>query len=206
MVQAATEAAETLVDHPGTEGAATIDLQQFCGTDETRPYLMKPFSRDGFTWATNGHILVRVRARPDVPDMDQKLGLEKQFGGYDTATFFKPNLKLPPAPAEFGDCPACSARGYVHDCPHCGCECPKCEGRGNLDLERITSTTIAPKLYALNYIRQILSLPDVEIARVEAEPLLAPLFFRFTGGIGALMPLRDKFLAHVDIETPAADA
>ena len=38
----------------------TEQLQAFCSTDPMRPDLTKPFARAGFTWATDGRVLVRV--------------------------------------------------------------------------------------------------------------------------------------------------
>jgi hypothetical protein len=38
---------------------AGVDLQGFCSTDSGRQNLQKPFSRGEFTWATNGHVLIR---------------------------------------------------------------------------------------------------------------------------------------------------
>ena len=41
----------------------TIDLQPFCGEDHDRWYLMKPLSFGDYTYATNGHIVIRVTRR-----------------------------------------------------------------------------------------------------------------------------------------------
>ena len=43
------------------------NLKRFCSDeDETREYLRSPWTRDGFTWASNGKILVRAPALPEV--------------------------------------------------------------------------------------------------------------------------------------------
>ena len=166
-----------------------LDLQPFCSTDHLRPYLTKPFSRDGFTWATNGHIILRVPLRAEVLDHDTPLKLAERFRALDGATFFKPKIHLPRPPDEKGPCPACDAVG----CDAEGFDCPRCKGYGTLDPEARTSTSIRPKLYALNYIRQIAMLPDIELSVMKAEPVALPLLFRFAGGVGALMGLRSKY-------------
>lgn len=173
-----------------------IDLQPFCGTDDSHPYLMKPFSREGFTWATDSHILLRVVLRNGVPDHDQKLNLAKQFARLDTATFFRPRFNLPPAPVATGQCEVCDGVGCTAE----GDACLVCKGWGDLNPEKWTSTSVGPKVYCLHYIRQILSLPDVELAHMQAEPLMKPLLFRFNGGIGALMPMSSQHADHVEIE------
>jgi hypothetical protein len=178
-----------------------IDLQQFCGDDETRPYLMKPFTRNGYTWATNGHILVRVAARADALPIEKDVNTEKVIEGIGNATFHRPSFQLPPAPTEAGVCPDCDGRGAAHDCPDCECTCQKCNGRGDLDVEKMTSTTIGPKFYNLHYVRMILSLPGIELSVVATKPKFAVMFFRFDEGVGCVMNRSDKLENHVEIET-----
>lgn len=50
---------------------AEIDLSHFCYTEDDRSYLKQPWSRGDFTYATNGHIMVRVPRRSDVPENDK---------------------------------------------------------------------------------------------------------------------------------------
>lgn len=183
-----------------------IDLQQFCGDDPSREYLHKPFSRDGFTYATNGHIMVRVTLRPDVPDVDKKFNQNKPLEGVETATFFRPAFDLPPAPTETGPCKTCDGRGWDHDCPDCQCVCQVCKGQGDANPELIISTTLGRQNFALNYVRQVLSLPNVEIAALPAKDKGHTLLFRFDGGVGALMPIRGEKPDHIDIKFASASA
>lgn len=175
-----------------------LDLQPFCGTEETQYYLMKPFSRDGFTWATDGCILIRVAQREGIPDIEQKLNVSKPIENIDAKTFFTPSFKLPPAPTETGPCPSCEGRGYAHDCPDCECECERCNAQGTLDSEILISTKVGGNFFSLKYVRQVLSLPGVEVS-ASADKNDAPLFFRFDGGVGVLMPLRTAHVEHVEI-------
>lgn len=177
-----------------------IDLQPFCGTEETRFYLMKPFSRNGFTYATDGCIMVRVALRPDIPDVDKAFNQDKPLEGVEAASFFRPSFELPPAPAEMGECHTCSGRGYDHDCPDCECICEKCNGSGDMDPERRKSADIGPNTYSLHYARLMLSLPGIALAALPSKPNDKPLLFRFNGGVGALMPMRGNREEHIDIK------
>jgi hypothetical protein len=47
------------------------DMKPFCSTDEIRPYLHNPFSRGDYSYATNGHIIVRVRKVAEISENDQ---------------------------------------------------------------------------------------------------------------------------------------
>jgi hypothetical protein len=192
-----TEAASASSGHPAVP---MLDLQQFCGADEFRPYLMKPFSRNGFTYAANGHIMVRVALRADVPETTAKFDPEKPLKGIDQAKFFHPSFELPPAPTERGECVSCSGRGYEHDCPDCECICERCHGSGNMDIESRISASVGPTPFSLHYIRQMLSLPGIEIEELPVDKSEKPLFFRFEGGVGALMPLHKQHIEHIDIK------
>lgn len=193
----ATETASAPIGHPA---APMLDLQQFCGKEETRFYLMKPFSRGGFTWATNGHILVRVMLRPDIADVDQKFNVAKPLEGIEGRSFFRPSFELPAAPTEIGQCETCEGRGFSHACPDCECVCNRCHGSGELDTEKLMSASIGPTAFALNYVRQMLSLPGIEIEELPTEPSERPFLFRFQGGVGALMPMRGERVTHIDIK------
>lgn len=177
-----------------------IDLQPFCGTDECRFYLMKPFSRDGFTWATDGHIMVRVALREDVPDTSKAFKQGTPLEGIDSATFLRPMFELPPAPTQIGPCKACEGRGCDHDCPDCECICEKCHGSGDMDAEKAISTNIGAEVFCLAYVRQMLSLPEVEIETPRTKSSMKPFFFRFAEGVGVLMPRRGENKEHVDIK------
>jgi hypothetical protein len=175
-----------------------IDLQQFCSTEESRYYLMKPWSRGNFTWATDGHVLIRV-ARRD--------GVEEQPKAPDAARIFTPDcetvavLGLPnviwpsdPPPIE---CEACDGRGTRHECPDCMCKCDDCDGSGKLTV--YASVSIRGGIFNASYVRKIATLPWVEFAeRVEGERAV----FRFEGGAGLIATRRGEAKHHLgDIET-----
>lgn len=181
-----------------------LDLQPFCSTDVFRPYLLKPFSRNGFTYATDGHVMVRVTLRPDVPDVDKAFNPDGPLQGIDGAMFSRPSFELPSAPTEKGECPACDGRGFDHECPDCECICESCKGEGDIDVERRISAAIGLKIFSLHYIRMMLSLPGIEMATLPNQVDEKPILFRFSDGVGALMPLRSAWDNHVDIKLDLA--
>jgi hypothetical protein len=174
-----------------------VDLHPFCGSDEIRPYLMKPFSFGDFSYATNGHILVRVPKREGVEPPDKKFNPDKPLADLEKASFTAPIFKLPPQPAADTECEACDGRGYEHDCPHCECTCHACAGTGSQAAEGNYSTSYEGVNFALRYVRKMLALPGIEIAKPRDKE--APLLFRFEGGVGAVMPLRGTMLNHVEV-------
>lgn len=84
-----------------------IDLKPFCGTDETRPYLLKPFSFEDRTYATDGRIMVRVPRMADVPEITKHADWNKPMEGIDTVTLSPLSLTLPPKPPHGEECSAC---------------------------------------------------------------------------------------------------
>lgn len=56
-----------------------IDLSHFCYTEDDRHNLKRPWSRGDFSYATNGHIMVRVPRRQDLavndaaPDVEGRI-------------------------------------------------------------------------------------------------------------------------------------
>ena len=173
-----------------------IDLQQFCGADETRPYLMKPFSLGEFSYATNGHILVRVARLEGVDPPAKTFNPEKPLEGIEAASFAAPYFKLPAEP-EDTECEDCDGRGCEHECPECHCICRACAGTGSQAAEGDYSTTYEGVNFALRYVRKMLALPGIEIAKPRTAD--APLLFRFEGGVGAVMPQRGESANHIEV-------
>lgn len=175
----------------------SIDLQKFCGTDPFRDYLHKPITQDGFTWATDGAVMVRAPADKRYSPCERPINIAKPLSGIEDATFSPPNISLPPAPERTGPCPECDGRGREHDCPDCECICEACHGAGELNAEKRTTTTIRGAIFNLAYVRLIASLPNVEFSQSDGKK---PMFFRFDGGVGALMPCRCALDEHIEIE------
>lgn len=176
-----------------------IDLQSFCGDDLSWQYLNAPFKQDNFTFATNGHILVRVALRDSDPDLP-KGALENInnviLKGVEDAIFSPPPPYTLPPESAFAStrCLSCAGTGRDHECPSCDCDCIDCDGTGTWPTR--VSTTLGAVDFDLTYVRKVLALPGVELAEAKPDE---PLLFRFSGGVGALMPLRRKQDNHVEI-------
>jgi hypothetical protein len=121
------------------------ELKQFCGIEETCPYLHEPFSRGDFTYATNGHIMVRVPRLPEVTAGADIVDPEKPFLQDRRGPLFDLTAlsRLTYTPCEncdgagYGDlCEECGGTGGG-ECPECGHaeECEACGGKGLFPLE-----------------------------------------------------------------------
>ncbi len=173
-----------------------LDLSKYCERGESsRPYLRQPFSHGDFTYATNGHIMVRIPRRDDVPPPDMPKAAEtlevrwdKPLEGHDTAIYTKTLPELPERGQYVDPCPRCDGTGRGHDCPDCQCECHDCVGTGFDDPDKGAEVLIGVGKFAVKYIRMVAELPGIEI--MEYTQKGDPILFRFDGGIGAVMPLR----------------
>jgi hypothetical protein len=164
-----------------------IDLKQFCSTEESRPYLHNPFSRGEYTFATNGHVLVRVPRLEGIAEQE-KPAAEKTFSdsyrdgprGSLIADISLPEKKQT-------ECETCDGRGTEHDCPDCNCRCDLCEGKGVIDVTTRLYVQIGETYFDGKYISQLMKLPGM---RFEAQPApKRPASFTFDGGDGVLMPV-----------------
>jgi hypothetical protein len=160
-----------------------IDLGQFCCPDECEPGrdLSVPFSLNGHTYATNGHICVRVPRRPDIPENKEAPNPENLEWDFSRMKFGP----LPEGPLR-EQCRMCDGRGYEHDCPDCRRECEHCDGIGEQLLPPIR---IGEARFKGVYISWIRELPGLEIGKPKP---VDPLPFRFDGGEGLLMPMRPE--------------
>lgn len=168
-----------------SRGAAmsVIDLSRFCL--KTRLDLQAPFSRAGYTWATDGHILLRVPLRADVPEIDGAPHAERIFA--EGVGHFSPVSPFELPDPETVECHACVGSGTEHDCPDCSCECDSCGGKGKIELLG-EYVSIGKRFLGLRYAALIMTLPglEVEIPSPDADHI----HFRFDGGDGILMLIR----------------
>lgn len=116
-----------------------IDLWPFCSPD--RENLTVPFSRGQYTYATNGHIVVRVPRRADVPENPKAPDIEKI--GLEAPTNLRPlpHYTLPTGrkclrcrgAGRAYDCDKCEGSGWSQ-CSHCNSEieCKECHGAGQI--------------------------------------------------------------------------
>lgn len=173
---------------------AEIDLKPFCSTDPFRPYLMQPWSRGGYTYATNGHILVRVALRDDVPDNSKAPDAETVIaacGKHDMRSLPKymlPKEKLTP-------CEKCSGTGNRHPCPECTCgSCDSCDGNG-VEFDD-TSVAVGQASVAARYLRLLSRLPNIQVPHWPQAG--GPMPFTFDGGTGVLMTMTRQYTNHIE--------
>ncbi len=175
----------------------SINLKLFCSKDDFYRNLHEAFSRGQWTYATDGHVAVRVplvpgvRTRPDAPPIEKL-----PFPTSETSFLPAPSVTFPAA--RYDDCPSCSGRGHKHDCPACECACEDCRGVGQI-IETVTVGIGATIFKAADYIR-IQALPGLHLGPLNEK--CAPVPFRFEGGDGLIMPTRKAAAKHVEVAAP----
>jgi hypothetical protein len=194
-------------------------LEKFTGVDDYREYLSAPWRRDGFIYATNGHFMVEIPddGRAGIPPYDKHPDCAALFAKRAPGEFKSlPALgKFAPCESCGGKgvgyretCPDCDGEGefkhgcYEYDCKRCDGEgyfffaetpagekesrCPACYGLGEA-VDRNHGTPFGTQVFATRLLRVIATLPGVEAASCSGDK--PPLWFRFDGGRGLVMPL-----------------
>ena len=147
-----------------------IDLERFCfcGSRPERPELSQPFSIGEWTYATNGHVMVRVPRRADIP--------ENPAAPAKVTTLFEesaPRARYKPAPTfelsepyeweETIPCLQCEGMGRKHQCPDCECECAACDGTGLMTFIRWHETVVGRACFNSKYIAWLQALPNLAL-------------------------------------------
>lgn len=123
------------------------DLNTFCQTDGS-PAIATPWTEGGWTYASDGHMLLRVPRRDDVPE---RIEAPKVFGTSLGAAFRKDPGEWAGVPAldiTSEPCGVCKGTGKQYICPECEGEgevtpttewneypeqtCETCGGKGQL--------------------------------------------------------------------------
>lgn len=174
-----------------------IDLQKFCGEDETfgssaRYIFTQPFTKNGWTYATDGRICIRIPTgdtNTEPPPQREGESFQRQFPPCDD--LFKP-VKEPisnPWPTTgmvraVEVCPQCDGEGVV-GCEECGEKrCLYC--KGTLRMEQTIGRKVGAHLVGVKYDDLILSLPSPYWIAGAAPNRALP--FTFSGGEGQIMP------------------
>lgn len=183
-------------------------LQRFCREDPERS-LGKPWTKDGFTYASNGFILLRVPALQEDPSglgvaLD---GVYKQAGAMPE-TGWVGLSDLPMAPV----CPKCNGKAEADsECPECGgdgdvefhnghhsytCDCKTCDGSGEIEgctechgsgVAKEDPIRVGSRKFDPGMLRLASTLPGAQAAPTSASVN----WFKFDGGDGLLMPLTE---------------
>lgn len=184
-------------------------LQTFCGTDEIRIVLTKPFSDEQWTYASDGRVLVRVPKMGHPANDGSIVNLAAMLANVqeifsseiDDGNF----MELPKEPEErWGEeCECCDGTGKTRNsvCEYCGCvqenifdterDCDGCyDGRkfGGLAIDFGTQ-----KLNPV-YLLKLAKLPNVRAACAKDLSDLSSnksaVTFVFDGGDGRLMGMK----------------
>ncbi len=160
------------------------DLQKFCFEGLGKDKIKIPWTDGGYTYATNGHICIKVPALSDVSVEPNPVNAEKIFRETpQPAEWFPvPRVKKPKIPKETV-CTDCEGSGKDDDN-----ECPECGGTGKVE-EYISPCylKIGNQSFAEKYLYLIQGFPNVQIGPVTGG-IAARI--KFDGGEGLLMPVR----------------
>jgi len=181
-----------------------IDLLKFCARQQRNQFSEKlnqwvvwsttrPFAHDGWMYATDNAILVRVKT--DEPDTSSREGeiipkAYKMFEAFPSEHAQWDRWRSYPLVQHSSTCPECDGTGQV-ECDRCGhvaAGCTKCDGLGVI--EKAKCRQIGFVMIAMKYDQLIRSLPKVEcVMPTDAD---APVAFRFEGGEGLVMPMAQE--------------
>ena len=175
------------------------DLAKFVSTDVGRARMARQWSRGEFTYATNGHIMVRIPRLAEVPecsDAPDVEGIVMPLLADQTETAPLPAYELPKV--DKNECRTCEGRGLEHDCPDCECKCDDCDGTGGGVRAQI-SIGMFGAIYKLDYIKLLwMTLPGLRFS--VRPPKEGPAKFIFDGGgVGAIMPMSSPYQHHIEI-------
>lgn len=149
----------------------TIDLKKFCEDDDAvRWYLTEPFSEGEYTYATNGHIIVRVPKCVDTQPHEHMAGRgPKIFADNPCGELMDiPDLPNP----------------ETMKCTECEHGCAECDNGWLVKPQRID---LGDSHFQAHYLRLVKSLPN---AKISPNGPMNPAPFVFDGGEGLLMPCK----------------
>ena len=161
---------DVAVSRPSRIEDARIDesvLRRFCEKESFNGKLDNPFSLGEFSYATNGHIAVRVPRLESVGEIERPADVERVFRS--NAEALEGNMRVLRAtvpPAERTACRCCDA----------------CNG----EIEVYSLVRIGPRYFSAAYIRLMEGLPELVISDADGDCLA----FRFAGGVGLLMKVK----------------
>jgi hypothetical protein len=164
------------------------DLMKFCHTDPERFNISVPWSAGEYSYATNGHVIIRVPRLVDVQENDSAPPTVLLFPYADPLEWFAlAEIELPEQKSS--DCPECNGEKEVEheDCPHCkGHPCEWCDGTGKVT--PMQPVPVGNSHYQLVYLLTLKGLANCRMGPNTDPMKQTP--FQFDGGDGLIMPMK----------------
>lgn len=115
-------------------------LKRFCSTDEDQPAMCNPFQRDGYTYATNGHVAIKTDIAYEGVSIEEALNMPRLFEEAHelrhcsipiSSATLNALIQTLPMRDVYQECAACDGEGRV-ECEYCECvnSCKQCGGFG----------------------------------------------------------------------------
>ena len=181
--------ADTTLTLTGGKGKMTKDdLMKFCATGRGHINISVPWSDGEYSYATNGHVIIRVPRLGDVHEKDTAPQTKQLFPYPDPPAWFAlAEIKLPKTKTV--DCSECDGEGEVEhkECSSCrGHYCEECNGTGKVIPRR--PVPVGNSHYQYGYLLMLMELPNCKIGP-DVDPMKQTPF-QFDGGDGLIMPMR----------------
>lgn len=182
------------------------------------PKMCGPFSFGDYSYASNGHLLVRVSRLADVPEWAALNEQASQmFNGLDFPALTAALVDIPDFPQpEPEPCPVCNGAGKISTCPECEgagevtfendfheyeVDCLTCHGKGKVAGHEICGdcngsgkrrVTKRIEVGCTGFSSHYLNLLRDHLPGVKIAPTEPEKanFFKWDGGDGLLMPMR----------------
>ena len=162
------------------------DIMPFCSN--LSPNMFAPWSKGEYTYATNGHMIVRVPRLEDVPEREDAPSTDSVFPYKEPTNWIDfADIELPEK--EMADCSKCNGdKTYHHEeCPDCdGHDCEECDRTGKVAIRQ--PVPVGNTHYQIVYLSILKGLPNCKIGP-NADPMNYAVF-KFDGGDGLLMPMK----------------
>ncbi len=178
------------------------DLQKFCADkNSARLALQNPFSRGEWTYATNGHIAVRVARLEEVLDNEKAPNVEKLFTAAENRTGYQ-WVDIPEVTVKTFECTCCDGGWIEYKSEKIACD--ECDGTGReTKSEPVRFNCDGTEIGLANIYLDLIKkeLPSAQIglikeasvlwsAGLRKEPEPTPVKIKFDGGEGLLMAMR----------------
>ena len=184
-------------------------LKKFCwNDDDSRTNIKQPWSEGSHSFATSGHLLIKVARIDGIQENKAAPELSRVWPKQQPEQWYAvPECEEKPAI----DCPKCKGQQIKPAvCPECGgtgnvewstyyndytCDCLSCDGTGKIDVcnkcggsgkvEVLSYHPVGPAKFQVKYLHLLSTLPNCEIGPMDKT---GPAWIRFDGGVGLIMP------------------